>query len=191
MNFKPSSIKQLIENRERYVVDDSSLTEAGVLLPVFFHDEFPHILFTKRTDKVEHHKGEISFPGGIRSAKDSDILQTALRETEEEIGVDMNDIEILGCLDDMATVTGFKIAPFAGIIPYPFNFRVNTDEIERLIEVPLPLLMVETRWSEALRDYKGEMLKTHTFNFNGDVIWGATAGIVLRFIEILKSAQSK
>jgi len=191
MNFKPSAIKHLLENRKRYVVNNSSLIEAGVLLPIFLKDEVPHILFTKRTDKVEHHKGEISFPGGMKSIKDGNILQTAMRETEEEIGVAMKDIEILGCLDDMSTVTGFKIVPFAGIIPYPFEFRVNTDEIERLIEVSLPLLMLENRWSEILREYKGEMFKTYSFNFNGDVIWGATAEIFIRFIEISKDVLTK
>ena len=191
MNFDYRAIKCLIENGERYIVEDSSLTEAGVLLPIFFQDEVPQILFTKRTDKVEHHKGEISFPGGIKSAKDGNILQTALRETEEEIGVTKKDIEILGCLDDMPTVTGFNISPFAGIISYPFEFRINADEIERLIEVPLPLLMVEKRWAETLRSYKGEMLRTYTFNFNSDVIWGATAGILKRFIEISKDVWAK
>ncbi len=189
MNFNASSIKHLLEERERFIFEDSSLTGAGVLLPIFLKDETPHILFTKRTDKVEHHKGEISFPGGMKNDDDNNILQTALRETSEEIGVTENNIEILGALDDVPTVTGFNISPFAGVIPFPYELKINREEIERIIEVPLSLLMIEKKWSETFREYKGDMLKTYFFDFNGDVIWGATAGILKGFIEILNGSQ--
>ncbi|RMF96627.1 MAG: CoA pyrophosphatase [Candidatus Schekmanbacteria bacterium] len=184
-------ISSILKERKRVSFEDSSLIQAAVLLPVFIKKETPNILFTKRTDKVEHHKGEISFPGGMKSDEDKDLIETALRETSEEIGVEAEKIKILGSLDDMPTVTGFKITPFVGVLSLPLKMKINEEEIERIIEVPLPLLMQDAMWSETLREYRGDMLKTYFFNYNGDIIWGATAGILKNFIDILKEHSSR
>ena len=119
----------------RLSVDDT--TPAAVLLLLYEKEGEPHIVLTRRTDYVEHHKGETSFPGGAFDAEDADLMTTALRETEEEIGVRPQDVEVLGRLDDIVTITDFLVSPFVGVLPsadYPFV--ANAHEVAELVEVP-------------------------------------------------------
>ena len=138
--------------RERRVVDDPPLAPAAVLVLIYPKDGEPYVLFTKRTEKVEHHKGEVSFPGGARDSGDAGLLDTALRETEEELGIAPDDVTILEELDDTPTGTGFVIRPFVGVIEREYSILPNPAEIDRVIDVPLRALMcpenhrVETRW---------------------------------------------
>ena len=119
-------IRQALAAREKKVISDSSLTDSAVLVPLFEKDGRCHIVFTKRTDHLHHHKGQISFPGGGRHPEDRSMLETALRESREEIGLKESDVEILGELDDAATVTSlYRIVPFVGVIPYPYDFKTG------------------------------------------------------------------
>jgi 8-oxo-dGTP pyrophosphatase MutT (NUDIX family) len=116
-------IRRALATREKKVISDSSLTDSAVLVPLFEKDGRCHIVFTKRTDHLTHHKGQISFPGGGRHQEDRSLLETALRESREEIGLKESDVDVLGELDDAATVTSlYRIVPFVGIIPYPYAF---------------------------------------------------------------------
>jgi 8-oxo-dGTP pyrophosphatase MutT (NUDIX family) len=113
-------------------------TQASVLLPLFIKDGHYRLLLMRRTNTVEHHKGEVSFPGGVVDEKDDNLESTAKRETFEEIGVKDEDIEILGQLDDMTTITSqFIVHPFVGIVPFPYEFNLSRGEVDHLIEVPL------------------------------------------------------
>ncbi len=114
---------------------------AAVLIPLFVREKALWTLFTKRTDTVEHHKGQISFPGGTKDATDANLWETAIRETEEEIGVPRAGVKILGALPKLVTVTDFEISPFVGAIPYPTQFAPHAGEVESIIEVPVSYLL--------------------------------------------------
>jgi len=123
-----------------------------VLVPLFEKGDRWYILFTKRTERVKHHKGQISFPGGVVDETDEDMEATALRETFEEIGLPRDNAEILGKLDDAYTVTsGYLITPIVAEIPHPYPFSINEDEIEELIEIPLEAFLDRDRWTSEMR----------------------------------------
>ena len=147
---------------------------AAVLFPLFFKDQQPYLLFTKRTDKVEHHKNQISLPGGRHDPQDRDLLQTALRETQEEIGVDPSHIEILGQTDHFLTNTHYLVTPFVGVMPYPYDFKISDDEIDYLIEAPLLHLLDERHFKTRMVTRDGVRWQLHYYHFNGEEIWGVT-----------------
>jgi 8-oxo-dGTP pyrophosphatase MutT (NUDIX family) len=171
--------------KQTIILHNAPLSPAAVLVPLFEKGNEFHILFTKRTETLEYHKGQICFPGGARHETDRDLKDTALRETFEEVGVNPNDVRILGELDSMGTVTSnFLITPYVGIIPYPYEFQVSADEIETLIEVPISALLDEHNYREEAYDLNGELLTGFVFEYQGNVIWGATARIIRQLIEI-------
>lgn len=167
--------------------DHPDLLPAAVLVPLFQKDEETHILLTKRTDKMEHHKGQISFPGGAFHFEDLDCLMTALRETEEEIGIEMDTVEVLGELDHMVTLSHFRICPYVGIIPYPYPFMLSAFEVERLVELPLNYLLKQAELKEAPIAFEGQSVVNLSLEYQGDIIWGATAGILKNLADILSS----
>jgi len=130
-------IRKILSTRERRAIEHLPLARAAVLVPLFNKEGNCHIVFTKRSDNVRYHKGEISFPGGVFEEKDGELQRTALREAFEEIGLKENDVQIIGTLDDIITVTQFIVTPFVGIFPYPYLFKLSPIEIAELIEVPL------------------------------------------------------
>jgi 8-oxo-dGTP pyrophosphatase MutT (NUDIX family) len=161
-------------------------TPAAVLLLLYEKDGEPHILLTRRTNYVEHHKGETSFPGGAFDAEDGDLLTTALRETEEEIGVHPQDVEVLGRLDDIVTITDFLVSPFVAVLSaadYPFV--VNAKEVAELVEVPLRHLMDERNLARAMQPFRDRVVPILTYSYGDHRIWGATARILKGFLDHL------
>jgi 8-oxo-dGTP pyrophosphatase MutT (NUDIX family) len=157
-----------------------------VLLPLYEREGEYWMLFTKRTQKVAYHKGQISFPGGARDEEDRDLMDTALRETFEEIGVKPEDVEILGELDRMGTLTSnFLITPFVGIIPHPYELTIAGDEIEELVEVPISALLDKNNYREESQVYEGVTYQGSFFDYKGKVIWGATAKILKQFLDLV------
>jgi len=122
-------VRRILAERQRATVDDEALIRAAVLVPLVRKDGEWHVLVTKRTQKVEHHKGQISFPGGAWEPGDADLKDTALRETYEEIGLSPESVQLLGVLDDCPTITGFAVTPFVGVIPPSFDYRLNAGEV--------------------------------------------------------------
>jgi len=178
-------IAKRLASRERKQIRHKKLSPSAVLLLLVEKDGQYHVVFTRRSDNVEHHKGEISFPGGTVHPDDSDLLDTALREGAEEIGVARDDVMILGGLDDIVTVsTGFVITPYVGIIPYPYPFQINADEVAELILVPLGALMDERCVRASEVTWEGKEITTYHFHYQGDIIWGATARILKEFLDI-------
>jgi 8-oxo-dGTP pyrophosphatase MutT (NUDIX family) len=161
------------------------LQPAGVLAPIFFIDDAPHLLFTKRTLTVRDHRGQISFPGGVKSSGDSHILATALREAQEEIGLDPQGVEILGSLKPLATVTGYWITAFVGLIPYPYEFHLNRREVKRLILLPLDGFCIPQRWNSGDYTYHDRIVRVCCWKYRRTVIWGATARLLLDFLQRL------
>ena len=169
-------IAEILASRECRRIRDEKLAPSAVLLLLFEKDGECNVLFTRRSEKVAYHKGEISFPGGTADPDDSDLLHTALREGAEEIGLDRRDVRILGRLDDIFTLTtGFVITPYVGIIPCPYKFEINTDEISELILVPLRAMAEECRVEDSG--------VTH-FQLPDHIIWGATARILKQFLDL-------
>lgn len=183
--MEKEKIKRLLSKKKKPISHQPELTPAGVLVPLFQKNRKTHILLTKRTDKVEHHKGQISFPGGAFNYEDLDCQTTALRETEEEIGIEMDSVEILGELDHLVTVTHFRICPYVGTIPYPYPFKLSPYEVERLIELPLDYLLKQAELKEASFTFQGEPYVNLCVDYQGDIIWGATARILKNFLEVL------
>jgi len=188
----PTVIREILNSRTKRVIENgqSLRRHAAVLIPFFkAHDEY-RVLFTKRTHRVEEHKGQISFPGGAVEGGDGSFRETALREAHEEIGLEKEDVAVLGQTDDTLTLaSNFVIHPFVGLIPHPYYFRINREEVERLIKVPLKVFMVENA-ADKMGDvqYGGSTYHGLVFPYDGEVIWGATAKIMEDFVEILGDA---
>ena len=162
------------------------LREAAVLVPLFVREKALWTLFTKRTDLVEHHKGQISFPGGGEHPSDANPWETAIRETEEEIGVPRAGVKILGALPRLVTVTDFEISPFVGAIPYPTQFAPHAGEVESIIEVPVSYLLDPMVVEERPVKWKGRDVMTLVYHYKGHAIWGATARILADFLTALR-----
>ena len=184
-------IKHTLDKRKQrsFIYKGGPSTPAAVLIPLFFKDDQAHILFTKRTTKVATHKGQISFPGGRKDHSDPDLLFTALRETEEEVGIKKDDIDVFGPTDIFLTVSDFLVTPFIGSFPSPYTFNVSADEIERLIEVPLVHLLKDDIFRVQKITRHGYDWKIHYYNFKGDVIWGVTGFLLSNFLSIVFGLQ--
>ena len=169
-------------------INDSKMKVSAVLVPVFFKIGQYHLLFIQRTERVKNHKGQISFPGGAYEKADGLLLNTALREAKEEIGLTPKDVDVLGELDDTSTTTSsYIISPFIGVIPYPYAFKLDKWETEELIEVPITALLTKDCFSEGIIVQDGEEINTYFFKYGDRSIWGATAKILKQFLEIINN----
>ena len=168
-----------------------TLRAAAVLIPLYVREKALWTLFTKRTDLVEHHKGQISFPGGGKDAADANLWETAVRETEEEIGVPRKVVRILGALPRLVTVTEFEVAPFVWAIPYPITFAPRAGEVEEIIEVPLSSLLDPMVVEERPVKWKGKDVMTLVYHYKGHAIWGATARILADFMTVMSGEPAK
>lgn len=178
-------LKRILSRRQKLHIFDANRTAAAVLVPIFGKHGQYYILFTKRTEKVKEHKGEISFPGGAYEEKDGSMINTALREAAEEIGLMADHVEILGELDDTITTTGYLISPFVAGIPWPYQFKADTDEIEEIIEVPVSTLLDRSCLREETEIRDGKPATAFFYHCYGHVIWGATARILNQLLGIL------
>jgi 8-oxo-dGTP pyrophosphatase MutT (NUDIX family) len=183
-------IRDSLKNRKPQTIDNSGsrYVHSSVLIPLFCKDGQYNVIFTRRTNRVEHHKGQISFPGGSVDKEDGSLEETALREAEEEIGLLRTDVDMLGRIDDeLALVSSFIIHPFIGRIPSPYNFQINTNEVERLIFIPLYVFSDETGgYKKDFVDVDGFPYHGTNYQYEGSVIWGATARIMENFIGIIE-----
>lgn len=188
--YMKDKLRQFLASRPKTRLSGRGLTEAAVLVPIFCKDGEYHILFTQRSDQVLHHKGQISFPGGARSEVDASPLDTALRESWEEIGVEAKDVEILGELDDTPTTTSnFNISPFVALIPYPHEFRLNRYEIDEIFSIPVSALLHKANKKEEYSTFGNGVSVNSSYEYEGKVIWGATAQIVQQFLDVWQSAS--
>jgi 8-oxo-dGTP pyrophosphatase MutT (NUDIX family) len=171
---KPRILREGTEGRRR----------AGVLVPLFVRDGSLWILFTRRTETVEQHRGQISFPGGAQEAADAGLWQTALRESEEEIGLAPSDAIALGSLSPIVTVTNFYVEPYVAAIPQPYVFRPQEAEIAELLEVPVAALMDPAVLEE--KPFPGREEPVLFYHHGETVIWGATARMLEELLEALR-----
>jgi len=154
-----------------------ALSDAAVLVPLIKGRPWS-ILFTRRAESMSTHAGQISFPGGRVDPEDRDHVHTALRETEEEIGVSADQIEIAGFLDTYETRTGYKITPVVGLIQPGFQLNINTHEVADVFEVPLMHALDDRNYEQHSLEWEGKLRFFYALSYQNHYIWGATAGML-------------
>ncbi len=169
---------------------EKGMKPASVLIPFYPDPENLSVIFTKRTNHLPSHSGQISFPGGGRDPEDEDDLATALRETHEEIGVEPDVVETWGGLNPETTVgSGYWVSPFVGIIPFPYEFKLNTYEVARLVIVPLSHLLDPANVTSGMSIWEGREYRAFEYTYGRDVIWGATARMLNNFLNLLTTGR--
>jgi len=162
---------------------------AAVLVPLVLHEHrknSPTVLFTRRTDHLHHHPGQISFPGGGMEEGDSSAEETAVREAEEEIGLAPERVELIGRLPDYLTGTGFRVTPVVGLLHSPIKLKLDGFEVAEAFEVPLAhFLDPANHRQHSIRINGGEMRSFHAMPYGSYFIWGATAGMLMTLYQLL------
>ncbi|HEX4535196.1 MAG TPA: CoA pyrophosphatase [Rhizomicrobium sp.] len=162
------------------------LAQAAVLLPIILRAQ-PAVLFTKRNPNLARHAGQVSFPGGRADPGDVSLVQTALRETHEETGIESSFVTIAGFLDPYETGTGYAILPVVGALAEGFALVPNADEVDDVFEVPLEFLMDPANRERQSMEWQGRKRDFWAFHHGGHYIWGATAAMVVNFTERLRA----
>jgi 8-oxo-dGTP pyrophosphatase MutT (NUDIX family) len=162
-----------------------TLRAAGVLIPVIERDAGLSVLLTQRAPDLKHHAGQVSFPGGRMEEHDSDVVEAALRETHEEVGIPPHCIAIVGYLPPMPTVTGYAVTPVVGLVGDDVSLRIDRTEVDYAFEVPLAFLLDRRNELALEREYQGRRIPTVEFHYAGERIWGATAHILVELRKVL------
>ncbi len=182
-------IKRKLENKKPLILDPPGFTHAAVLIPIFTEKNTMKLILTKRTEKLRHHRGEISFPGGKKSKKDANLIETALRETEEEVGVKREQVRVVGRLDDLFTITRYIITPYIGILEGKIEYYSNDAEVAEIISVPLKIFLNGEKFAERGWERNGVKYPLYYYYWKDYEIWGATAYIINQFIEYVFDFQ--
>lgn len=185
---------QLVERLARFpaqAMARGELRSAAVLVPLFLRNGEPWVLFTRRADQLKNHGGEISFPGGGAEGQDVDFWQTALRETEEEMGILTKDVSRLGQLDDFYSVYGFRVKVCVGSYLDPYPYRVDRNEIAEVIELPLERLRDPQIYHQEDWQHKGRVYPVDFYQLDGHNIWGMTAAILKQLLLRLELVYSQ
>lgn len=161
------------------------LTQAAVLVPIINRRSGATVLLTERSKSLSDHPGQISFPGGRVDVTDGNSTVTALREAEEEIGLSSVCVEIAGELDKYVTQTGFEITPIIGLVQPPFDIKLNASEVASIFEVPLELVVDLNNYVKQAQVREGQLRNFYVLPFSDQVIWGATAGMLVNLAEAL------
>jgi 8-oxo-dGTP pyrophosphatase MutT (NUDIX family) len=161
------------------------LTPAAVLVPLVQRPEGPTVLLTRRTEHLANHAGQISFPGGHQEPGDETPEDAALRETEEEIGLDRDHLEIIGRLDTYITRTGFRVTPVVALVDPPFDLVPDAHEVDEVFEVPLAFFLDPANHQRHSRHHKGRDRQFYAMPYGDYYIWGATAAMLVNLYEFL------
>ncbi|CAA6604128.1 NUDIX hydrolase [Rhodospirillaceae bacterium LM-1] len=159
---------------------------AAVLVGLVERAEGFTVLLTRRTEHLQHHAGQVSFPGGRIEEQDATPAQAALRETEEEIGLHRSQIDLIGRLDDYVTGTGFCVTPLVGLIRPPFDLQPDPFEVAEVFEVPLAFLLAPANHQTCEKEIRGQPRRYYAMPYGRHYIWGATAGILINLYEVLR-----
>lgn len=185
---KLASVSQNRPNSDGYSEipfdDKKELRCAAVLVPLTFYQGEWHVLYTRRTEKIESHKGQVSFPGGACDDGEITPEQTALREADEEIGMKPADVDVLGRLGDMITISSFRVTPVVGVFQWPYVFRAGGVEVARVFTIPLLWLADKKNyWEFSIGQPDRKVIAYHPYD--GELLWGATARMTVNFLETL------
>lgn len=181
------------ERAARDLVDPDKVEPAGVLLPIYQHEGDWHLIFIKRTEHDhDDHSGQIAFPGGRVERGDGSLTDTALREAEEEIGLQRQDVEILGFSRDIVTVTHFRVTPIVGRLPWPYPLQPSDVEVKKILTIPLNWLGDAGNYRVELWSPDEDTIPPYPIIFyetyQGELLWGATAKMVHDFLDLLDLA---
>lgn len=197
LNFSRSAIGDAVQNYKvdywgRYGSlfndkDLGNLRRAAVMIPMLQIEHQWHLLLTKRSETLVEHRGQVAFPGGAQELQDENLLQTALREMQEEIGVQPNDVHVFGHLGDMPILTGYLVRPFVGEIPWPYDLKIADDEVQSAFIIPLNWLANPKNRKVELRSYDGREFSVVFYDtFSGHQLWGASAEMTLALLTALE-----
>jgi 8-oxo-dGTP pyrophosphatase MutT (NUDIX family) len=189
MTISVEQIRKFLEGHRRRELEKSHLKKAAVLMLFYPKGEELFVLLTKRTEDVEHHKGQVSFPGGSHDEDDVNLVATALRESEEEIGLPQHAVQVFGMFDEYETPSGFAITPviaYAHCLP---PLKHNAIEVAEILEVPLSLFLDKRNERVEKRVRLGTVLDVYFYRFGDHEIWGATAAILRAFLHALRAAH--
>jgi 8-oxo-dGTP pyrophosphatase MutT (NUDIX family) len=170
-------LRRKLAARVRRELPLGTTTAAAVLLPLFELDGEAHLWLVRRPTSMRSHAGQVAFPGGKSDASDDSLLVTALRETEEELGIERANVDVLGALDDILTITGFTITPWVGWIAPNVEVRPNVTEVARAFAPPLRMFLEPATGEAPWRGWR----------VDGELVWGATAAIVQDFVRLVSS----
>jgi 8-oxo-dGTP pyrophosphatase MutT (NUDIX family) len=184
-------IEENLNNKESTWLDQLSLKQSdpkldlpkAAVLIALTDEENPEVIYTLRSNKVSSHQGEVSFPGGMREESDTSLIMTALRESEEEIGLPQNCVKILGSLDTMVSRFNISVTPFVGVIPGDVELNTSSEEIEACFKVPLSFLLKDKRYRNDEVNRNGETFYMPAYKYSSYVIWGLTAMITVNFLN--------
>ncbi len=185
------ALREALAGREPGLLEAPQARPAAVLMPLWDPGDQLLVVFTKRTEQLPTHAGQISFPGGARDPEDGDLEFTALRETCEEIGVCGRAVEVLARLDQVVTVTNYLVTPFIGLLEPGVEFSPNPVEVERLVLVPLAKVLDRASYRPTEVTWRGISFQQEALYHNGDLIWGATARILLNLLATLGPAAAE
>tara|TARA_B100000586_G_scaffold112405_1_gene80952 strand:- start:1470 stop:2054 length:585 start_codon:yes stop_codon:yes gene_type:complete len=191
VTLSPAYIENVLNGIGELKNSSGNHIAAGVLVLLFDKNGEYWVILNKRTQKVEHHKGEICFPGGRKDRLDKDLTETALRETWEEMGISPGSISVLGVLGKTETTTGYQITPTVGLISYPYQFNIQNDEVEEIIEMPLSTLFSDDSKRDEAKILEGEVIMQPAFHYEDNMIFGATARILNSFACLIDSRNLK
>ena len=189
-----SSLREEIQNKLRNVnaqkIFDTERTLAAVIVPFFEKNNRAHLLFTKRTDTVQHHRGEICFPGGTREETDLDLNATALRELQEEVDIPRESVEILGRLDTLRTVSSsYLVVPYVAILQPQLNLRANPNEVAEILEIPFDHFLDPAIFRVEMRTIEQDVLPVYYYEWQGHTIWGITGRILKTLLDLWKEVK--
>jgi len=182
-------LRKKLAHYDRRVIAAGTLTKSAVLIPITKRTEGLELLFTKRTDRVEHHKGQISFPGGACDPAETTPAETALRESQEEIGLPPSAVALLGAMDDIRTPSGFIVTPVVGYIETLPTLHLNDEEVAEVVFVPLEKFFDEGVRRSKFREVEGKTTEVFFYDVWKEPVWGATALFVKRLVDLLRSPE--
>lgn len=190
MLFTESDIRTALQNTIAQKKDHrSDQTRAAVLIPIIAAKDGLELLLTHRTDRVEHHKNQISFPGGAVDANDNSIIEAALRETEEELGISPREIEVVGLIDEVTTPSRFLITPVVGILKSLPPLRLNEIEVRDVFTVPLSFFHDQKNMRMEYREFEGKKYEVYFYEYGDKTVWGVTAYMIRLFLQCITDSK--
>lgn len=164
------------------------LIAAAVLMPLIRLEGQWHLVYTLRSSLLHDHSGQVSFPGGSRESQDKDLIETALREAWEEIGLNPSAVKVLGRMANLEMVTRFTVTPVVGVCDWPTELTINPDEVDRVFSIPLDWLADENNRYYRVHTHHGSEVEVVYFKpYDGETVWGATAMMTVEFLNLLNS----